>query len=235
VVAGSASDLSGNGADARVVDAYRALRADPSIQFHLTKAPPPPESPQWLRTLGHWVADVFRPIGRLIGWISSMMPDAPYARIILWTVLIVARAGVLWAVAIRFREGVWRWPRKRRPRVVAAESEMDWQPDAAPARAWLKEADALAAGGHYAEAVHHLLRRTIEDIERRRPGLLRPALTSRDIGTEPALPERARTIFAAIAAVVECSLFGGRAVSADEWTEARTAYADFVLAKAWTR
>src|SRR3546814_12270255 len=53
----------------------------------------------------------------------------------------------------------------------------------------------LAASGHYAEAVHLLLRRSIEEIERRRPHLVRPALTSRDIADSAAIPLDARRVF----------------------------------------
>lgn len=219
--------------DARLAEAYRDLRADPDVQFHLAKAPPPPTAPGWLRRLGHWIADLLRPLGRVIAWVNRHMPDAPYARILLWSVLAIALAGLIWLVVARFRGGAWRWPHRRRREVDGAEAE-SWMPDAAPARAWLDEADALAARGAYAEAAHHLLLRSIEDIERRRPRLVRPALTSRDIAADQALPPRARSIFGGIAALVERSLFGGRAVSANDWGEARAAYADFALAKAWS-
>lgn len=220
------------GDDARLAGAYRALRADPAIQFHLTKAAPPPTAPGWLRRLGHWIADIFRPIGRAMAWIDNQMPDAPYARILLWTILALALAGLIWLIVTRLRSGAWQWPRRRR-RAAEAAADDSWMPDAAPARAWLDEADALAARGAYAEAAHHLLLRSIDDIERRRPRLVRPARTSRDIAADRAMPPHARTIFGNIAALVERSLFGGRAVSADDWAEARAAYADFALAKAW--
>ena len=41
------------------------------------------------------------------------------------------------------------------------------------ARRWLEEADALAGKGQFEEAVHLLLYRSIEDIEKQRPDLLR--------------------------------------------------------------
>lgn len=220
------------GEDARLTEAYRSLRADPAVQFHLVKAPPPPTAPGWLRRLGHWIADLFRPLGRAIAWINRHMPDAPYARILLWSVLALVLAGLIWLVVARLRGGAWQWPYRRRRATDIAENER-WMPEPAPARRWLDEADALAARGAYAEAAHHLLLRSIEDIERRRPRLVHPALTSRDIAADHALPPRARTIFGGIATLVERSLFGGRAVSADDWNEARAAYADFALAKAW--
>ena len=219
--------------DAQFRQAWRALRGDSAVQFDLTPAPPPPQAPQWLRTLGHWIADVFRPVGRAIEWLTAQMPAAPYARILLWTVLIVAALALVWLVIQRWRSGEWRLPRWRRRGAEELEAEEEWTPDAAPARAWLEEADALAARGQFAEAVHHLLRRSIDDIAWRRPQLVRPALTSRDIAAAEAIPPRARTLFGGIVAIVERSLFGGRPVSADDWSATRAAYADFALNQAW--
>lgn len=214
--------------------AHDALKADPSIQFNLASDPPPPEPPKWLRESLEWLSDAFGPVGRFFRWIGSFMPDAPYARILLWTVLVLAALGLATLVYQRFRHGEWRLPRRRRSVGVDVEEEDEsWAPEAAPARAWLREADALAAQGRYAEAVHHLLFRSIEDIGRRRPRLIRPALTSRELAAAQALPPPARSLFARIAGLVEHSLFGGRPVEAGDWTEARTAYADLVLPGTW--
>lgn len=213
--------------------AHDALKADPAIQFSLQPAPPPPQPPQWLRDFGEWLGDVLDPVARFIGWIGSFLPDAPYARLLLWTVLILAGSAFAYMVFVRIRDGEWRLPRRRRAVPVAVEEEESWAPEAAPARAWLREADALAAEGRYAEAVHHLLFRSIEDIGRRRPRLVRPALTSRELAAAEALPPPARSLFARIAGLVEHSLFGGRPVEAGDWTAARTAYADLVLPGTW--
>jgi hypothetical protein len=214
--------------------AHDALKADSSIQFSLQPAPPPPEPPKWLREVAQWLSDVFAPVGRFFRWIGSFMPDAPYARILLWTVLAAAALGFSILVLRRIREGEWRLWRRRLPTGVPVDAEEEtWAPEAAPARSWLREADALAAQGRYAEAVHHLLFRSVEDIARRRPRLVRPALTSRELAAAEALPPPARSLFARIAALVEHSLFGGRPVEADDWTAARTAYADLVLPGTW--
>jgi hypothetical protein len=214
--------------------AHRALKADPSIQFSLQPAPPPPQPPQWLRDALEGLGHALRPVARLFRWIGSFMPDAPYARILLWTVLAAALLAFVLMVYRRIRDGAWSLPRRRRAVAVAAEAEEEtWSPEAAPARSWLREADALAAQGLYAEAVHHLLFRSIEDIGRRRPRLVRPALTSRELAAAEALPPPARSLFAQIAALVEHSLFGGRPVEAGDWTQARGAYADLVLPGTW--
>ena len=58
-------------AGAQFQQAWQALRGDGATQFDLTLAPPPPQPPEWLRTLGHWIADLFRPVGRAIAWVRS--------------------------------------------------------------------------------------------------------------------------------------------------------------------
>ncbi len=223
---------SADGADG-LAAAHEALKADSSIQFSLQPAPPPPEPPKWLREALEALGDFFEPVGRFFAWIGSFMPDAPYARILLCTVLAAAALGFAILIYRRLREGEWRLRRRRSPAGAPVESEETWAPDAAPARSWLREADALAAEGRYAEAVHHLLFRSIEDIARRRPRLVRPALTSRELAAAEALPPPARSLFARIAGLVEHSLFGGRPVEAADWTAARTAYAALVLPGTW--
>ncbi len=214
--------------------AHAALKADSSIQFTLQPAPSPPEPPRWIRDVFEWLGEVLRPVARLFEWIAGFMPDAPFARILLWTVLAVAVLALAATIYERLRHGEWRLPRRRRGVAVEPEpEEEDWSPEAAPARSWLREADALAARGLYAEAVHHLLFRSIEDIGRRRPQLVRPALTSRELAAAEALPPPARSLFSRIASMVERSLFGGRPVEAGDWTSARAAYADLVLPGTW--
>ena len=219
----------------RLAAAHRALREDASIQFVLSRAKPPPAPPEWLRALGRWLRDVFAPVGRALQWIGSSMPDAPYARIILWGVIAIAAAALLWMIYERVRHGVWRLATRRKSTAAAgvALAEEEWTPDAAPVRAWLQEADALAARGEFAQAIHLLLFRSVEDIARRRPAAVRPALTSRELAAAPGIPTGARRLFARIAATVEASLFGGHAVDDADWTQARTAYADFGLPGAW--
>ena len=78
--------------------AHAALKADPSIQFHLKPAPPPQPPPAWLRDFLDWLRDALRPVGRLFEWIGGFMPDAPFARILLWTVLIILALALATAV-----------------------------------------------------------------------------------------------------------------------------------------
>lgn len=231
-IIGASAQVPASAAD-RLATAHAALRADPSVQFTLTRPPPPPEPPAWLRALGRWLADLFRPIGRFLRWLSDLMPDAPYARILLWMLLAAVAAAVIWMIVERVRSGAWRWPARRRRDPVAEADGDDWIPDAAPARAWLREADRLAGEGRYAEAIHYLLFHSIDDIARRRPALRRPSLTSRELASAGLLPAAVRPLFASIAAIVERSLFGGRPVAEGDWQAARAAYADLALPQRW--
>ena len=169
--------------DQDFASAHQALKADPAIQFNLTPAPPPPQPPQWLKDFVEWLGEVLKPVERFFNWIGGFMPDAPYARILLWTVLAVAAvalAGADLPCACATASGGCRWRAatgrsRSRPRRRSGRRRRRRR---APG---CDEADALAAKGRYAEAIHHLLFRSIEDIARRRPRLVRPALTSREL------------------------------------------------------
>lgn len=108
-----------------------------------------------------------------------------------------------------------------------------WQPTAEQARLLLKDADALTAENRFEEAAHLLLLFAIQEIGDRRPGLVLPALTSREIATLDALSPQARAVFSHIALVVERSLFGGRNLSADDYAEVRRTFEQFTHPQAW--
>lgn len=209
------------------------MRADGDLQLRLEPAPAPPEPPAWIKAVLEWLADLFAPVGRFLRWIGGFMPEAPFARILLWSVLAIGAALIVWIVIDRVRSGGWRWPTRRFRAVEPAPEQESWAPELLQTRAWLEEADALAAAGRYGEAAHHLLHRSIEDLARRRPQLNRPALTARELAAADAVPPPARALFAGIAGAVERSLFGGRSLGVEDWEGARAAYADFALPRAW--
>ena len=231
VISGGSPTASG-GAD-RFAQAWQAMRHDGSIQFNLPPPPKPSAPPAWLRAFFHWLGDAMRPVGRFLAWLFSFLPDAAYARVLLWTVIVLGAAALLWALYNRLQHGEWsfRLPRLASPQGLDGEEE--WAPDQSFARSWLEEADALAGEGRFAEAIHHLLFRSVDDISKRRPALVRPALTSRELAASQGVPARAGELFAGIAAVVERSLFGGRPVGKRDWLAAREAYSDFALPSAW--
>ena len=198
------------GADA-FARAHVRLLADSRIQFALPQAPKP-HVPAWLEALARWLRD---------SW--------PVLKVLTWVVLGAIALFILYMIVSQFVDV--RWPWRRRDEGMPEEPE--WRPDAAPVRALLVEADALAAAGRYAEAARLILLRSVDDIMKRRPGLVRPATTSRDLAETPEIPAAARPAFASIASVVEISLFADRGATAEAWTRARSAYADFALAGNW--
>ncbi|KZE17166.1 hypothetical protein AVT10_11785 [Sphingomonas hankookensis] len=199
---------------AKVDAAWKTIRADGSIQFDLPEKLPEPRDPP-----PEWLEPVLRAIGNFVQWVGGGW------QVILWVIGIVIAIALLFALVPSLRE--WIAERLGRRRVV--EEAPPWTPTETRARALLEDADALAAEGRFDEAVHLLLFRSIDDIVAWRGDVVRPADTSRDIARAEALPPHARGVFAGIVAAVERSLFGGRALGADDWQRARADYAGFAL------
>ena len=176
---------------------------------------PPRPPPDWLTAL-------FEFLGRL----------GPLFQVIFWAAIVVAAAGVLYFLfgeAIRVRFG-----KSGKGKVDDADDVLvDLRPDAHAARSLLEEADALAREGKFAEAVHLLLFRSIDDIQQRLEGGVPRSLTAREIGGLRNLPERARRALGPIIAIVEHSFFGGRDVDAAGWKTARDSYEQFAFGEAW--
>ena len=156
------------------------------------------------------------------------LPPIPLMQVVFWLAVAVGVAFLIYLILNKLAD--------RRPREEAETTEREvakWRPEEKVARALLAEADAMAEAGRYDEAARLLLHRSLEDIAKRKPKLLRPALTSREIARAGMLPDAVRDAFAAMAAPVERSLFGGRALDRAAWEGARSAYNDFALPKAW--
>jgi hypothetical protein len=207
------SNVSAAGDPQRFRDAHRELLADSSIQFDLERFQPPPV-PGWVRWL-----------------VEALQGSGPFLEPLFWSLLAVGAGLLLYALA-RWLDRSDLLRRQRGATDRSGESE-EWRVEEAPARALLDEADALAATGRYAEAAHLLLFRSIEVLDRRRPDLVRPALTSRDIAGAPALPSGPRAAFAQIVMLVERSLFGGAPVAESDWRGCRSAYEAFAFASEW--
>lgn len=109
----------------------------------------------------------------------------------------------------------------------------DLRPEQARAHALLEDADALAAQGRFAEAVHLLLFRSIDEIQEKRSGVIGRSLTSREIGALGVLPDSVRAALSPIIRIVERSFFGGRDVDESGWSEARASYESFAFGGAW--
>jgi hypothetical protein len=202
-----------DGASDAFARAHGALLRGKDLQFEPSAAPKPPNLPDWLLAIG-----------------KALGAAAPYLAYVFWGCLILGAAVILYFVA---RELIaTRWP-SFKPNKGPVLGDEVWRPSAAKARTLLEDADKLAAAGRFAEAVHLILFRSIEDIEGKRPDLIKPALTSRDIAQLEGVPERVRRTFSEIARVVERSFFGGRLVGADEFAACRKAYEGFAFAEAW--
>lgn len=191
--------------------AHQAVAADKTLQFEMKGIEPPPPPPGWLQPL--------------VDFLSAM---GPLFKFIFWLGLAALVVAVLWFIA---RELI----RIRLPeRTGKLHIDDDgWRPAPAAALALLSDADALAAEGRFAEAVHLLLLRSINDIDGRLPNTVRPALTARDIAGLSRLPAAARPAFDRIARVVESSLFGGRPVDRAAFADCRAAYEAFAFPQAW--
>lgn len=194
-------------------DAYRQLLSDSSIQLELT-AHVAPETPAWLRSLGELLVAIW-----------------PAVKVLWWVALFALGLFLLYLFSGRLLGLNFHWRRRSREDEGAGDS---WLPAEAPARELLREADELAAGGRFSEAAHLLLFRSIEDINSRRPDLVRPALTSRDIASAPDIPAGPKSAFTTIVMLVERSLFGGQELGQPEWRTCRTAYEGFAFAQDWS-
>lgn len=198
--------------DAALAAAHRRIVEAGEIQLDLPGNDQPVEPPSWLVDFIEWLGKQ-SDLLQLLFWVGVAV-----------VVLIIAK--LLWdyfsARAIRFRSDARELP-----------AAGWWRPEAGAAKALLAEADALAAAGQYEEAAHLLLLKSVEDIDRQRPGAVLPSLTARDIARLPALPADVGQAFGLIAGVVEVSLFGGAAVAREAWERARTAYAALAGTRAW--
>jgi len=212
VVPAAAPPVPVSPSDAEIAEAHRRLLGDSSIQFELKAVDPPQPPPDWLLALGEFLNSIW-----------------PLLEMLLWVSLGLFVAWLLYHLAMRLKDGEWRWRRSQRQ----TDEGESWRPAEAPARQLLAEADALAAAGRYSEAARLLLFRSIEDIEQRQPDLLRPALTSRDIAGLDAIPAQPRGAFSRIAALVERSLFARSDLGEGDWRDCRTAYEEFAFAGGW--
>jgi hypothetical protein len=192
--------------------AHAALLGRTDLQFDFP-AFTPPQPPAWVEALLRFLVSI-APVLKWMFWGSV-------ALVALTIVILVARE--LW----RLRSPV------RVVRDPPADMRQEWRPTAEQARILLEDADRLAAEGRYAEAVHLLLLRSVQDIADKRPRLLRPGLTSREIGLLDALPPSARAAFAEIARVVELNRFGGRPVTQQDFARCRSDYERFAFPDAW--
>jgi len=177
---------------------------------------PPSPPPNWLRGLFEFLSHL-GPLLTLIFYVAI-------------AALILGVLYFLFGEALRIRFG----KDGSKADKVGDDVIPDFRPAESVARSLLEEADALARAGKFAEAVHLLLFRSIEDIQTRIEIGVPRSLTAREIGKLGFLPDRARTALSPIIAIVERSFFGGRDVDESGWHTARASYEDFAFGEQWT-
>ena len=225
--AAKASLSGGKGADALVAPsapgaataaAIDRIQADDNYQLDLPEPEPVVRrEPNGLDSFFNWLGGPGR---WLVNALFVIIVGAA-ALYILYLTVPAARAGL--------DKLLWRFRRKRHDDGV----DDHWQPDHSRARNLLADADALAQAARFDEAVHLLLGHSVDEIARRRPGILHPALTARAIATLDDVPVAARDAFGRIAAAVERSLWARRGIDQGEWTVARAAYEAFAFGDQW--
>ena len=210
--------------DAGLPDGYEEIRANADIQFNpVDMKELEPREPSWiervLQDFFGWLGELLEPVAL---WIAST-----------WWVLQWLLLGLLVAfVAYALWKLIGPLAEKRSGaggELPAAEPE--WQPDREESLALLEDADRLAAEGKYEEAVRMLLQRSIGQIAAARPDWVDPSSTARELAALPALSEGARKAFSIISHAVERSLWALRNLNRDDWEMARSAYAEFALAR----
>ena len=174
----------------------------------------PPERNPVIEAIGDFFAWLFRSFG----WLFQALFIAAIV------------CGILYALWYMFGDMV-ALPRRRKEKPDAPEVSAidDDRPDRKQAAALLDEADALAANGRFAEAVHLLLFRSIEDLRSQRAGGVPQSLTAREIQSLSDLKARTREALSPIIRIVENSFFGGRPVDREGWQQARSSYETFAF------
>lgn len=190
--------------------AYRSVKRNETYQYEL--AEPIPRRPP--SAFERW-------LGRVFNAIFSFL--APLLEIIFWLGLGALALGAVYLIGRAIYETRFAKPAQSKKEAVDIPL---YQPAEAQARILLDEVDRLAAEGRYGEAVHTLLFRSIQDIDRNRPNVVRRSLTSREIGSLSVLTAEARRAFSTIAGVSELAHFGGVSVNKAGFETARKAYAD---------
>lgn len=188
--------------------AHQALLDTRGLQFSFATAPEY-TPPAWLKPL-----------------LEILAAMAPVLQYVFWGGLIL---GVLLLAYLLLGELLPDRLFRKSTSIIAT----DWRPEPATARALLDDADSLAAQGRFGEAIHLLLFRSIDDLAGRRPGVVRPALTSRDIADLDVLPSQPRAAFTRLAQAVERAFFGGQPVGAEVFDAARRDYEAFAFDAGW--
>ena len=209
--------------DQRLDQALEAYEADEDLQRERPEAEPEFDDVELRERrepgpIIQAIANFFRAIGGLLGYLLLLL-------------VVIAICAGLYMV---FGEQLTLRRRQKETAVKDAISVDNMlRPEPQKARALLEDADALAAQGRFAEAVHLLLFRSIDEIQEKKSGAIGRSLTAREIGSLGLLPEQIRGALIPIIRIVERSFFGGQDVNETGWQEARASYEKFAFGEAW--
>lgn len=211
--------------DTRLDQALAQFSTDDDLQTTRPEWEPEPVTPTQRRQrngphpIAQFFANLFQALGQVAGYLLVLL-------------IVIAILGGLYLV---FGE---RFTLRGGQKAKQVDPDLSIVPNLKPAedhaRALLEDADALAAAGRFAEAVHLLLFRSIDEIQNKRSGVIGRSLTSREIGALGILPDPVRETLSPIIQIVERSFFGGQEVGEAGWKEARTSYETFAFGAAWT-
>ena len=211
-------------ADDRLDQALSALAGDESLQQTRPEWEPearerrPRRDSNGPHPIARAIASFFNWIGQSLGYI----------------LMLIVVLAILAGLYMVFGESLtWRDKQKDKRDTPDDSHAPVTRPKPEMAQALLEDADALAAEGRFAEAVHLLLFRSNSDIQDQRQGVIDPSLTAREIGSLDILPNTIREALTPIISIVERSFFGGQPVNAGNWQDARKSYERFAFGEAW--
>lgn len=192
--------------------AFRRLKAKDHLQFELADATPPPKM--------DWLKKILDPFFKFL---AALLPAF---KILFWILLAFGAGVILYIIVTAILN--FRQARRNRAEEEHQSSPL-YRPSGERARILLAAVDKLADHGLFAEAVHQLLFRSIQDLTIARPNMIRRSYTSREIAGLKELTPETRTAFSFIAAEVERSHFGGRSLDRAVFLKCREAYAQLAI------
>jgi hypothetical protein len=162
-------------------------------------------------------ADMPVEIARQRNWFDGLKFDlSPETlRIMLWGAVILGVLVTIWSL----RDSLPIISRSRR--IVAREATGSLSSPSSRMDEAQLEADDLAGQGHYGEAMHVLLLKSLAEIRTRLGVSFAASLTSREIVRRVQLPQTGGNALAAIVQSVERTYYGGRPASREDYAGCR--------------
>jgi hypothetical protein len=152
--------------------------------------------------------------------------QSPFASVLMWGLLIAMAVVLVIAVVSELKDSdkdpeVADEPDMQRKLSAAADAILE-KP--------LGDADELARRGEFAEAIHTLLLRTLQELVRSAAVRVTPSMTSREILTRVPLLADAREAFAGLITAVEITHFGDEPANAVDYQRCREQFHVFATA-----